>query len=381
MAFNLTHDRLLQILDYNPETGVFTWKIKPSNRTKIGSRAGALGTMGYRFLSVDKERIQASRLAWFYVNGEWPKGDIKFADDNTDNCAILNLRDVHKRDAARHRKALSNNTSGFKGVSKSKAGWQTNITWNYKQVNLGVQYNTAEEAALVYNDAENRLKAVSSIADGECVIQSIILECRQRTAWIHLRKQVNHLGIGWASFDEFASDVKEISPRQRSIVPIDVIKPVGPNNWRWMSEKSYRVDPVGYNRMRRQHGNLARDKAFRRQYGISFVEYQAMLEQQHGVCACCGQAETKIQNGAVRMLSVDHDHATGAVRGLLCAACNQGIGYFYDDADKLRAAIAYLEKHNSPRSESDWQRETSDAIVRGRRDWLIVHAPTTETIQ
>lgn len=70
-----------------------------------------------------------------------------------------------------------------------------------------------------------------------------------------------------------------------------------------------------------------------------------MLLQQNGVCAICKNAETKIESGSVRSLSVDHNHTTGAVRGLLCANCNLAIGYACDDVSILRNAIAYLQKH------------------------------------
>jgi len=73
-----------------------------------------------------------------------------------------------------------------------------------------------------------------------------------------------------------------------------------------------------------------------RPYGITSVEYDAMLARQGGVCAVCGTAQTD------RRLAVDHDHVTGRVRGLLCNACNRGLGYFADDRTRLMAAAAYL---------------------------------------
>lgn len=72
-------------------------------------------------------------------------------------------------------------------------------------------------------------------------------------------------------------------------------------------------------------------------YGITREEYFALKEAQHGCCAICGR-EPK-----TRRLAVDHDHATGKVRGLLCAACNMGLGAYRDDIAMLRRAIAYLE--------------------------------------
>jgi len=76
-------------------------------------------------------------------------------------------------------------------------------------------------------------------------------------------------------------------------------------------------------------------------YGISTRQYNAILQLQGGVCAICGRRPGK------RRLAVDHDHQTGEVRGLLCASgdygCNKGLGYFDDNVEVLRRAVAYLD--------------------------------------
>ena len=75
----------------------------------------------------------------------------------------------------------------------------------------------------------------------------------------------------------------------------------------------------------------------KRRYGISAVEADAMLEAQGGLCAICRAAPA---------LHVDHDHATGAVRALLCFNCNGGLGQFRDDPFLLHVAAFYIEHHN-----------------------------------
>jgi Recombination endonuclease VII len=77
-------------------------------------------------------------------------------------------------------------------------------------------------------------------------------------------------------------------------------------------------------------------------YGMTADEYDAMLAAQGGVCAICGKAERAPRIRATRQLSVDHDHKTGVVRGLLCSACNRAIGLIGDDMEVLRNALAYL---------------------------------------
>jgi len=79
-----------------------------------------------------------------------------------------------------------------------------------------------------------------------------------------------------------------------------------------------------------------------KQYGITADEYVALCLAQDDRCAICGQPETGFRRGQVRTLSVDHDHDTGRIRGLLCFRCNSALGLMADDPDRLAAAIRYL---------------------------------------
>jgi hypothetical protein len=83
------------------------------------------------------------------------------------------------------------------------------------------------------------------------------------------------------------------------------------------------------NETRRKHD-------LKRNYGISADEYATLHEAQGGKCRICGGS------GGKRRLAVDHCHSTGVVRGLLCTSCNQGLGYFKDDVERMRRAIAYV---------------------------------------
>lgn len=89
---------------------------------------------------------------------------------------------------------------------------------------------------------------------------------------------------------------------------------------------------------------LKRSNSRLRFYGITTEQYATMFTQQRGLCAICQQAETMTYRGTVKQLSVDHDHETGKVRGLLCAACNFALGKFKDDPTLLRSAADYLER-------------------------------------
>lgn len=82
-----------------------------------------------------------------------------------------------------------------------------------------------------------------------------------------------------------------------------------------------------------------RNASLKRQYGITLEDYERMLAAQEHCCAICGADYP----GGKGDFHVDHDHATGEVRALLCHACNVGLGHFGDDPDRLRVAAAYLE--------------------------------------
>lgn len=81
--------------------------------------------------------------------------------------------------------------------------------------------------------------------------------------------------------------------------------------------------------------------------GLTPADYAALLHAQGGVCAICHCAEPMRhgKTGRAFELAVDHDHQTGKVRGLLCQACNTGIGKFEDSVNLLLSAVTYLESH------------------------------------
>lgn len=87
-----------------------------------------------------------------------------------------------------------------------------------------------------------------------------------------------------------------------------------------------------------------------RRYGITFDRYEAMLAEQDGKCALCGAVPAPGGIKAAARLHVDHDHASGAVRSLLCNGCNRGLGYLKDSPELLRAAADYIERHRAPLS-------------------------------
>jgi hypothetical protein len=82
-------------------------------------------------------------------------------------------------------------------------------------------------------------------------------------------------------------------------------------------------------------------------HGIGRKEYEEMLSNANGVCEICHLPETKTykKTGIPTLLSVDHNHESGKIRGLLCSNCNLALGYLQEDIKIAKNLIAYIEKH------------------------------------
>jgi hypothetical protein len=155
----LTAERLRELLEYDPETGVFTRKTDIILRNGLCvARAGDIAgyvSQGYRLCSVDSRVYKTHRLAWLYVYGEWPHQNIDHINgDRTDN-RIANLRDVSQLvNTQNQRKGYG--VSGLIGAHKCAKGWQSAIRSEGRLINLGT-YHTPEEAHAVYVEAKRRL--------------------------------------------------------------------------------------------------------------------------------------------------------------------------------------------------------------------------------
>jgi HNH endonuclease len=152
----LTAKRLHELLNYDPATGVFTYRARRKHIV-VGNRAGTVSHR-YRKIAVDGKQYLEHRLAWFYVYGRWPD---KLLDHiNMDGCdnRLCNLRQATHSTNKANRRAPANNSTGFKGVSLNKATrrYQASICRQYKQMHLGF-FATAEEAHAAYCSAARAL--------------------------------------------------------------------------------------------------------------------------------------------------------------------------------------------------------------------------------
>lgn len=154
-ANELTAEYLRSILDYNPDTGIFTRKVSTSNSVKVGAVAGCPGGGGYLLIMIQRRLHLAHRLAWLYMHGEWPKLTIDHINRNRSDNRIANLRDVSHKQNQQNKSKSSTNTSGHPGVSwyKPYSKWVAKIKHNYKHIHLGY-FENLEDAVAARKAAE-----------------------------------------------------------------------------------------------------------------------------------------------------------------------------------------------------------------------------------
>lgn len=153
----LTAERVRELLHYDPETGVFTWRVNRGGGIKAGDIAGAIKPKGYRIIWIAGNH-RAHRLAWLYVHGTWPKDQIDHINHIKDDNRIANLREVTNGQNMQNRPHQRNSPSGFKGVlGRTPSGrWPAKIAANGKQYWLGM-HDSPEEAYAAYCAAAARL--------------------------------------------------------------------------------------------------------------------------------------------------------------------------------------------------------------------------------
>ncbi len=143
--------RLQELLNYDPETGVFTWKCRTNGRMKADGRAGYTAPGSYTRINVGGEKHLAHRLAWLYVYGAYPAGEIDHINGYKADNRIANLRAATKAENQFNTGVRRNNSSGYKGVYLNRATgrWMAIARLNPHRINLG-SFATAEEAHIAY---------------------------------------------------------------------------------------------------------------------------------------------------------------------------------------------------------------------------------------
>ena len=141
----MDQQRLRELLDYDAETGRFVWR-QANKRVKAGTVAGYVGNDGYVRIRASGTRFLAHRLAWFYVHGTWPAGEIDHINGDRSDNRIANLRDVSRLTNRQNmRRAQADNRSGLLGVSLTNNRCKASIRSGGKNHHLG--YFASPEAA------------------------------------------------------------------------------------------------------------------------------------------------------------------------------------------------------------------------------------------
>lgn len=143
-------------LSYDPTTGEFRWLKRPpyANSVKAGAVAGNARSEGYRAIMFRGRHYLAHRLAWLFVYGVWPPGDLDHKDRDKANNRIDNLRLATQGQNKANSGPYRTNTSGFKGVSfnKQRGRWEAQIQLGGRNKNIGY-FNSPEAAARAYDAA------------------------------------------------------------------------------------------------------------------------------------------------------------------------------------------------------------------------------------
>ena len=147
----LTADRLRDLLEYDPVTGVFKWRRSGTGRRRDLGAGSNRSDGGHSQIRIDGVSYYEHRLAFLYVHGMWPTGEIDHADGNPSNNAIANLREASHAQNQRNRGLQKNNSTGFKGVSRRADcnRWTARIRVNRKDICLGF-FASPEEAHAAY---------------------------------------------------------------------------------------------------------------------------------------------------------------------------------------------------------------------------------------
>lgn len=148
----LTATELRSILDYDPDTGAFTWRVHHGRVTK-GTPAGSKGRDGRIYIRVNKDRYAAHHLAWLHVKGRWPHPEIDHRDLDHANNRFGNLREATRRQNQQNHGTRRDSTTGIKGVRivsrPLEKRYVAYIVVNGKRKHLGY-FVTAAEASAAY---------------------------------------------------------------------------------------------------------------------------------------------------------------------------------------------------------------------------------------
>ena len=147
---SLSLDRLRSVLTFEPNTGIFRWRIPISKKSnEIGAKAGCINANGYVFIRVGCRQYLAHRLAWLYSHGEWPNAIVDHINGDRSDNRIDNLRLANKSLNGANAALSKRNRVGIKGVYQRNNRWAAQIRGNGRNLWLGT-YDTPQAAQAAY---------------------------------------------------------------------------------------------------------------------------------------------------------------------------------------------------------------------------------------
>ena len=148
----LSIERIRELFNYNPDTGILTSKIK-RHTLKVGDLVGGVGKFGYIQLKIDDKQYKAHRIIWAHYYGVWPELFLDHINRVTSDNRIVNLREATNSQNKKNQKLMSNNKSGFVGVCWHihNQSWMASCMVNGKLHHLGY-FDDIKEAAKVQHD-------------------------------------------------------------------------------------------------------------------------------------------------------------------------------------------------------------------------------------
>ena len=150
----MNYESAKEHFDYNPETGVLTWRVSPRYRTKIGDVAGSMNNKGYRRVMFKGKAYLAHRVIWLIVTGKWPEKDIDHINGVRDDNRLCNLREATRGENCQNVKSHSN--TGVRGVHLTKKGYyHAQLLLDGKRV-LSTTFKTFDEAVAAVTAAKKK---------------------------------------------------------------------------------------------------------------------------------------------------------------------------------------------------------------------------------
>jgi len=152
----LTQEKLKILLHYDAETGIFTNRITRGSRSVAGNITGSEDVYGYWIIHIESRPYKAHRLAWLYMTGAWPKGDIDHINELKCDNRFVNLREVNRSKNVSNQGPMVNNYLQIRGVYMDRNKFRVSKSINGIRYNLGT-YDTLDEARRIAEDFSNGL--------------------------------------------------------------------------------------------------------------------------------------------------------------------------------------------------------------------------------